>query len=79
VTTLERIGFKFLSFSIYVLLSAIPAMQSFLRQLKREGDVARAGRNAASMQEYLDILGYDSWRQYEDKYAGPAQIPGEPD
>jgi 2-methylisocitrate lyase-like PEP mutase family enzyme len=78
-TTLERIGFKFLSFSIYVLLSAIPAMQSFLRQLKREGDVARAGRNAASMQEYLDILGYDSWRQYEDKYAGPGQIPGEPD
>jgi 2-methylisocitrate lyase-like PEP mutase family enzyme len=75
--TLEAIGFKFLSFSVYVLLSAIPAIQGFLRQLKSEGDVARAGRNAASMQEYLDILGYDAWRRYEELYAGPAAGPGD--
>jgi 2-methylisocitrate lyase-like PEP mutase family enzyme len=73
VKTLEQIGFKFLSFSIYVLLAAIPAMQSFLRQLKANGDVAAAGRNAASMQEYLDILGYEAWRSYEDVYAVPEQ------
>jgi len=78
VATLEGIGFRFLSFSVYVLLSAIPAMQAFLRQLKSEGDVARAGRNAASMQEYLDILGYDAWRRYEDQYAASPPGPGEP-
>jgi 2-methylisocitrate lyase-like PEP mutase family enzyme len=78
VKTLEQIGFKFLSFSIYILLAAIPAMQGFLRQLKREGDVAKAGRNAAGMQEYLDILGYEAWRRYEDMYAVPAQGSGRP-
>jgi len=77
--TLEQIGFKFLSFSVYVLLAAIPAMQGFLRRLKSDGDVARASRGAASMQEYLDILGYDDWRQYEAKYAAVTQSPGEPD
>jgi 2-methylisocitrate lyase-like PEP mutase family enzyme len=71
VATLEKIGFRFLSFSVYVLLAAIPAMQSFLRQLKSEGDVAKAGRSAASMQEYLDILGYQAWQEYEQRYAVP--------
>jgi len=72
VVTLEQIGFRVLSFSVYVLLSAIPAMQNFLRQLKREGDVAKAARNAASLQEYLDILGYEAWQRYEERYAGAA-------
>ena len=67
--TLETIGFKFLSFSVYVLLAAIPGMQSFLREIKSSGDVAKAGRHAASMKDYLDILGYESWRRYEDVYA----------
>jgi hypothetical protein len=29
------------------------------------------------MQEYLDILGYDAWRRYEELYAGPAAGPGD--
>ena len=70
--TLEKIGFKFLSFSVYVLLAAIPGMQNFLREMRQSGDVAKAGRHAAGMQDYLDILGYESWRRYEDEYAVPA-------
>ena len=71
--TLEAMGFRFLSFSVSVLLAAIPGMQAFLRQVK-EGDVTKAARHCASMQEYLDILGYEAWRRYEDVYA----VPGEP-
>lgn len=73
--TLEQIGFRFLSFSVYVLLAAIPGMQHFLRQMRETGDVAKAGRHAASMKEYLEILGYESWRRYEDAYAVPADVP----
>ena len=68
----ERLGYRFLSFSVYVLLAAIPGMQSFLRQMRETGDISQAGRHAASMQTYLDILGYESWRRYEDEYAVPA-------
>lgn len=67
---LENMGYRVLSFSIYVLLSGIPAVRTFLREVK-DGNVAHAGRHAATMQEYYEILGYESWRRYEDIYAVP--------
>ena len=66
---LDKLGFRFLSFSVLVLLAAIPGMRGFLRSVKEQGDVAAAARNAASMQEYLDLLGYESWARYQDVYA----------
>ena len=73
---LDAMGYRILSFSIYVLLSGIPAIRTFLREVK-DGNVAHAGRHAASMQEYYDILGYESWRRFEDAYAVPAD-PADP-
>lgn len=67
--TAEKLGFRFLSFSVYVLLAAIPGMQSFLKTMRDTGDIGQAGRNAASMKTYLDLLGYEDWKQYEEIYA----------
>lgn len=65
VETLERIGYRLLSFSVFVLLSAIPGMQSFLRTLKSTGDIAQASPGTSSMTEYLDILDLEAWQRIE--------------
>ncbi len=67
--TAEKLGYRFLSFSVYVLLAAIPGMQSFLKTMRETGDIGQAGRNAASMKTYLDLLGFEDWKQYEEVYA----------
>lgn len=67
--TAEGLGYRFLSFSVYVLLAAIPGMQQFLKVMRETGDINQAGKNAASMKTYLDLLGYESWKNYEQVYA----------
>ena len=72
VATLESIGFRLLSCSVYMLLAALPSMQNFLRVLKTTGDVAKAGAGAASMKEYLEILRLDDWQSREALFTPPA-------
>ncbi len=72
VATLERIGFRLLSCSVYMLLAALPSMQNFLRVLKQTGDVAKAGAGAAKMSEYLDILRLDDWQEREARFSPPS-------
>ena len=67
--TAEQLGFRFLSFSVYVLLAAIPGMVDFLKTMRQTGDIKAAGARAASMKEYLDLLGYDDWKRCEEIYA----------
>jgi 2-methylisocitrate lyase-like PEP mutase family enzyme len=69
VAELHRLGFRLLSFSVYVLLAAIPAMQGFLRTLKDSGDVMKAGANAATLDEYMDILGFKEWQEFEERHS----------
>ena len=71
VATLERIGFRLLSCSVYMLLAALPSMQNFLRVLKATGDVAKAGAGAARMSEYLEILRLDDWQEREARFSPP--------
>ena len=73
--TAEKLGYRFLSFSVYVLLAAIPGMQSFLKTMRETGDITQAGRHAASMKTYLDLLGFECWKRYEEVYATPAELP----
>jgi 2-methylisocitrate lyase-like PEP mutase family enzyme len=68
VATLERIGFRLLSCSVYMLLAALPSMRNFLRVLKESGDVAKAGAGAASMSEYLEILRLEDWQEREARF-----------
>ena len=69
VGALEKMEYKLLICSVYALLAAIPGIQTFLRTLKNTGDVAKAGAHAATMAEYLDILGFQDWQKYEGEYA----------
>ena len=71
--TAEQLGYRFLSFSVYVLLAAIPGMQSFLKTMRETGDIKQAGSHAASMKTYLDLLDYDSWKRCEEIYATPPE------
>ncbi|MDB5642034.1 MAG: bcpA 1 [Hyphomicrobiales bacterium] len=75
VATLERIGFRLLSCSVYMLLAALPSMQNFLRVLKSTGDVAKAGAGAAKMSEYLEILRLDDWQEREARFSPPSDAP----
>ncbi len=72
VATLERIGYRLLSCSVYMLLAALPSMQNFLRVLKQTGDVAKAGAGAASMKDYLEILRLADWQEREARFTPPS-------
>lgn len=72
VATLERLGYRLLSCSVYMLLAALPSMQNFLRVLKETGDVARAGAQAAKMSDYLEILGLNDWQERESRFSPPS-------
>ena len=75
VPTLERLGYRLMSCSVFALLAAIPAIQNFLHILKTTGDISKAGAGITSMAEYLDILGFDEWQAAEDATISPAQDP----
>jgi 2-methylisocitrate lyase-like PEP mutase family enzyme len=75
---LERLGFRFLSFSVYLVLAAIPGMRSFLRQVKT-GDVAGAARGTASIDDYIDLLGLEGWQRVEAAFAAAAERGTVPD
>jgi methylisocitrate lyase len=68
VPTLERIGFRLLSCSVYMMLAALPSMRNFLRVLKETGDVGKAGAGAAPMSEYLEILRLGDWQEREARF-----------
>ncbi|MGP9818595.1 isocitrate lyase/PEP mutase family protein [Salinarimonas sp. NSM] len=61
VEALSRLGFKLMSFSVYLVLMAMPPMRAMLRRLAETGDVARAVEGAAPLSEYLELLDLDGW------------------
>ena len=58
---LSAIGFKMMSFSVYLILMAIPAMRGMLRTLAETGSIDAATKGSASLDDYLDILDLDGW------------------
>jgi len=61
IDELSQMGFKLLSFSVYLILMAIPAMRGMLRELRATGSIDAAVGGAAGLDEYLAILDYDRW------------------
>jgi 2,3-dimethylmalate lyase len=58
---LSAVGFKGVGFSVDLLLTAIPAMQTMLRTLAETGSLAAATEGRASLKEYHDILDVEGW------------------
>ena len=61
-----RLGFKILPYGIDLILRVTRAMQEALEDM-RSGRFKQAG-SGASLQEYLEIVGFDGWTRVEDRY-----------
>jgi 2-methylisocitrate lyase-like PEP mutase family enzyme len=66
-------GFRLLSFSVYLVLMAMPAMRGMLRRLAETGDIDRAVEGAAPLAEYLSLLDLDGWSTVRQAPAGAPQ------
>lgn len=60
---LSALGFKILTFSVYLVLMAIPSMRKMLRELAETGDIDTATQGAASLEEYHTLLDLDGWSE----------------
>jgi 2,3-dimethylmalate lyase len=58
---LSSLGFKLMSFSVYLVLMAMPPMRAMLRRMAETGDIRQAVTGAASLDEYLELLDLDGW------------------
>ena len=68
---LGRLGFKLAIYPNWMLLAAIPAMQSALRELKRAGSIAHLREKVATFKECTDIAGLPEVQQLEARYGVP--------
>ncbi|MCG6121576.1 MAG: oxaloacetate decarboxylase [Microvirga sp.] len=58
---MSELGFKMMSFSVYMVLMAMPPMRAMLRRLAETGDITHAVEGAAPLSEYLELLDLDGW------------------
>jgi carboxyvinyl-carboxyphosphonate phosphorylmutase len=68
---IERLGYKLAIYPNFAILSAIPAVRRFLRELKTEGTVAHLRDSMATFVEWFDILGMDEIKAMEARYGTP--------
>jgi 2-methylisocitrate lyase-like PEP mutase family enzyme len=68
---LGRLGFKLAIYPNWILLAAIPAMQSALKELKLAGSIARLRETVATFTECTDIAGLPEVQQLESRYGVP--------
>ena len=65
---LGQLGFKLAIFPNWVILAAIPAMQSVLRELKAKGGVADIRGRVATFKEFTEIAGLPEIQVLEERY-----------
>ena len=68
---IERLGYKLAIYPNFAILSAIPAVRRFLRELKTEGTVAHLRESMSTFVEWFDILGMDEIKAMEARYGTP--------
>jgi 2-methylisocitrate lyase-like PEP mutase family enzyme len=73
---LSALGFKMMSFSVYLMLMAIPPMRAMLRKLAETGSIDRATEGSASLDDYLEILDLDGWSTLPDPVQVMARTEG---
>lgn len=70
---LSRLGFKFGIYPNFAILSAIPAVRHFLRELQEKGTVAHLVKDMATFTEWFDIVGMNQVKADEEKYGLPEE------
>jgi len=68
---LGQLGFKLAIYPNWVILAAIPAMQSALRELKATGSTAGLRGKVANFQQFTEIAGLPEIQKLEEKYGLP--------
>lgn len=70
---LSKLGFKLAIYPNFAILSAIPAVRRFLRELRDKGTVGHLTKDMATFTEWFDIVGMDSVKALEEKYGLPEE------
>ena len=68
---LGRLGFKLAIYPNWIILAAIPAMQSLLRELKQKGSIADVRNKVTTFKEFTEIAGLPEIQQLEERYGVP--------
>ena len=68
---MARLGFKLAIYPNWIILAAIPAMRSALRELKQSGSIAGLIGKAANFKEFTEIAGLPEIQRLEEKYGLP--------
>jgi 2-methylisocitrate lyase-like PEP mutase family enzyme len=68
---LGRLGFKLAIYPNWIILAAIPAMQSLLRHLKKGGGIADMRDKVTTFKEFTEIAGLPEIMKLEEKYGVP--------
>ena len=70
---LGRLGFKLAIYPNWLILAAIPVMQSVLRDLKAKGGIADIRKRAATFKEFTEIAGLPAIQALEERYGVPEE------
>lgn len=73
VDELGRLGFKLAIYPNFAILSAIPAVRNFLRELREKGAVGHLTKTMASFTEWFDALGMAEVKAIEERYGLPEE------
>jgi 2,3-dimethylmalate lyase len=68
---LASLGFKLAIYPNWIILAAIPAMRSVLRELKSKGGVAQIRSKVATFKEFTEIAGLPEIQELEARYGVP--------
>ena len=68
---LGRLGFKLAIYPNWIILAAIPAMQSLLRELKAKGSIAHVREKVATFKQFTEIAGLPEIQKLEEQYGVP--------
>ena len=63
-----RLGFRLSIYPNWILLAAIPAMQSLLHELRSKGTIADVRGKVATFKEFTDIAGLPEIQALEERY-----------
>lgn len=70
---LAKLGFKLAIYPNFAILSAIPAVRNYLKELREKGTVAHLTKGMASFTEWFDVVGMSDVKALEERYGLPEE------
>lgn len=70
---LAKLGFRLAIYPNFAILSAIPAVRNYLKELREKGTVAHLTKGMASFTEWFDAVGMSDVKALEERYGLPEE------